>query len=379
MAKRTKLGRNDPCWCGSGKKFKRCHLGRDTDKPMEVQRFLDSFKKTFNSGYCMHPEAGAETCGGDIVKAHTIQRNGGLSRIAHDGHVFNCLMHGSDIGSVLHVDREPNLVGIGQASTFTGFCSKHDDALFAPIEKTPFVGSSEQVALLAYRAIARESFMKNADVSLTDTKRELDRGLPVSAQVAHQAVVTLHEAGVQKAVDEIKEIKANHDRMLQARDFDDLDFYIVGFEEEPEILSNGTSQATHDFRGRHIHELGQLDRPAHWLHFSLLATDTGGAAVFSWLREHRISEGFIDTLHELPDDELPDAVIRFAFEFLENTYFSPEWWAGLDKSVQMKLMQRQLRHIPPRFQFLRPDDCLRNDGISAVNWSVQFRSRAKQS
>jgi preprotein translocase subunit SecA len=20
-----KLGRNDPCWCGSGKKFKRCH------------------------------------------------------------------------------------------------------------------------------------------------------------------------------------------------------------------------------------------------------------------------------------------------------------------------------------------------------------------
>ena len=22
---RAKLGRNDPCWCGSGKKFKRCH------------------------------------------------------------------------------------------------------------------------------------------------------------------------------------------------------------------------------------------------------------------------------------------------------------------------------------------------------------------
>jgi preprotein translocase subunit SecA len=21
----TKLGRNDPCWCGSGKKFKKCH------------------------------------------------------------------------------------------------------------------------------------------------------------------------------------------------------------------------------------------------------------------------------------------------------------------------------------------------------------------
>jgi len=22
---REKIGRNDPCWCGSGKKFKKCH------------------------------------------------------------------------------------------------------------------------------------------------------------------------------------------------------------------------------------------------------------------------------------------------------------------------------------------------------------------
>jgi hypothetical protein len=25
----VKLGRNDPCWCGSGKKYKRCHLAAD--------------------------------------------------------------------------------------------------------------------------------------------------------------------------------------------------------------------------------------------------------------------------------------------------------------------------------------------------------------
>jgi uncharacterized protein YecA (UPF0149 family) len=24
-----KLGRNDPCWCGSGKKYKHCHLDED--------------------------------------------------------------------------------------------------------------------------------------------------------------------------------------------------------------------------------------------------------------------------------------------------------------------------------------------------------------
>ena len=26
---RPKLGRNDPCWCGSGKKYKKCHMKED--------------------------------------------------------------------------------------------------------------------------------------------------------------------------------------------------------------------------------------------------------------------------------------------------------------------------------------------------------------
>ncbi|HEX4857852.1 MAG TPA: SEC-C metal-binding domain-containing protein [Usitatibacteraceae bacterium] len=25
MREGVKIGRNDPCWCGSGKKFKHCH------------------------------------------------------------------------------------------------------------------------------------------------------------------------------------------------------------------------------------------------------------------------------------------------------------------------------------------------------------------
>jgi preprotein translocase subunit SecA len=28
---RPKVGRNDPCWCGSGKKYKNCHLRSDED------------------------------------------------------------------------------------------------------------------------------------------------------------------------------------------------------------------------------------------------------------------------------------------------------------------------------------------------------------
>jgi hypothetical protein len=26
---RPKIGRNDPCWCGSGQKYKKCHMDAD--------------------------------------------------------------------------------------------------------------------------------------------------------------------------------------------------------------------------------------------------------------------------------------------------------------------------------------------------------------
>jgi len=31
-SQKEELGRNDACWCGSGKKYKRCHLEADANK-----------------------------------------------------------------------------------------------------------------------------------------------------------------------------------------------------------------------------------------------------------------------------------------------------------------------------------------------------------
>ncbi|HFT8046801.1 TPA: SEC-C metal-binding domain-containing protein [Klebsiella pneumoniae] len=34
----AKIGRNDSCWCGSGKKYKKCHLGREKEKKYRSRR-----------------------------------------------------------------------------------------------------------------------------------------------------------------------------------------------------------------------------------------------------------------------------------------------------------------------------------------------------
>ena len=33
-----KIGRNDPCWCGSGKKYKKCHEAFDEKMEMMKQK-----------------------------------------------------------------------------------------------------------------------------------------------------------------------------------------------------------------------------------------------------------------------------------------------------------------------------------------------------
>ena len=216
--------------------------------------------------------------------------------------------------------------------------------------------------------------MKSADNKFTDAKRTLDRGHQVPYQQVWQEIVSLHQTGVAKAVQELQALKQDHESMLDSSDYASMGYYIVLLENRPEILCSATSQVTHDFQGRKLQELGPLDRPADWLHFSLIPTDTGGAVIFSWHRGHSKASQFIETLHRLPDDDLPHAIVRFAFEFFENTYFSPQWWDRLDKSIRVKLMVRQLRQIPPVFEYPRPDECLRDDGVRAVNWIVQTRN-----
>lgn len=44
------LGRNDLCWCGSGKKYKRCHLASDEAKQREANYAALFAKKSQGDG-----------------------------------------------------------------------------------------------------------------------------------------------------------------------------------------------------------------------------------------------------------------------------------------------------------------------------------------
>jgi hypothetical protein len=133
-----KLGRNDTCWCGSGIKYEKCHLDREQAEPIEVWEIGAEQKRRFSKEYCIHPSAAPTICQGGIVKAHTIHKSGVLSRIAKSGHVYQGNANFFDLvknkGKIAQ-----KLVGINDASTFTGFCGLHDNNTFEPIEKEAFI------------------------------------------------------------------------------------------------------------------------------------------------------------------------------------------------------------------------------------------------
>lgn len=150
--------RNALCWCGSGKKWKRCHLDREVLPRVQYQDLIGLAKNFHRERLCFHPAAGGGSCSTTTAKAHTVQKSI-LRQIETEGHVYQLLPPLGEAGKQI-----PSLsrVGINQASTFTGFCTRHDDALFAPVEKAPLSYCREHAFLLTYRALCQELYKKRA-------------------------------------------------------------------------------------------------------------------------------------------------------------------------------------------------------------------------
>lgn len=91
------------------------------------------------------------------AKCHSISERRILKRIAEDGKVITVAP--SDLPGYSTME----LRGTGQVSTFSGFCSKHDQELFAPIDNLDYSPENpEQEFLFAYRTIARYHYYKLA-------------------------------------------------------------------------------------------------------------------------------------------------------------------------------------------------------------------------
>lgn len=335
----TRLGRNDPCWCGSGQKFKKCHISREKQELIRPSQVFGQLEKVFRSRKeCLHPQAGRGSCHGKIIRAHTVQRSGGLSRIAESGHVLTVSRRPmAGRGEELQLDVEE--IGYHDASTFTGFCSKHD-GMFAPVENSPFVGSKEQAFLLGYRAICMELFKKKVALKGVSLMRDTDRGMEYMRQAMIQNLADGAQEGMSAAVRDLEADKREYDEVLMSGDYVRSNAVVVLLDRAPAVMCSGATGPEFDLSGNAIQHLDELAVRVRSLAFSLVGTDSGGAAVFQWVGDNPSAKAVAMGFAGMPRGDLPDALCRYSFETLENVFISPVWWRDLSDEVR----QRYLRY-----------------------------------
>jgi len=256
--------------------------------------------------------------------------------VSADNHVLTFDPLELDVNELPKVHRR----GWRKASTFTGFCDIHDNALFAELEKSPFVASEKQCFLVGYRAVCHELFQKASAQRAFAVQREtLDRGLDEYEQLKIQHTLTVMDMGREAGYEDLEYVKQVYDKALIEENFNSVARAVFFFEGDICIVSTGTVHTDFDVHGVRLQDISDLNRRAEALAFGIVSTDTGGAFVFSWLAEFQACNRFVRSILEREVGEIPSVLVEFIFAYVANTYFSEKWWRGLDETRRARIME----------------------------------------
>ncbi|WP_341501357.1 SEC-C domain-containing protein [Gallaecimonas sp. GXIMD4217] len=322
----SKIGRNDPCWCNSGKKYKKCHYLRSDETAHPVGRMLSELRAKTMHKECLHPDAGKGLCSKKIIDAHSIQKSGPLKHIVDStNHVYTFGINGSG-------DNELSKIGWQKASTFKGFCGLHDKAMFSPIEDQEFIGSKFQCFLAGYRAYALEYFKKvSVHKGMPFMKENLDRGMSVQEQFELQQRLETMNQGFTKGMDDFKttlDLYVNHHNKHNYDEFESASIYFSG---DLDIVVGGAFTPDFTVDGVRLQSVAPGVKFIENISVNTLTTSTGYVIVFSWPKQFTKCKQFIQSLVKIERQDLPSALVEIIFSYIENTYFSKDWVEGLDK------------------------------------------------
>ncbi|MEY0875203.1 YecA family protein [Providencia manganoxydans] len=337
-----KLGRNDKCWCDSGKKYKKCHL--DRDKMPEISRgdVHGHTNKIKNVKYCSVPDSLKNGCNKHMIKAHTISKSSSLKSIAINSHVMGTKHHYDAISKNSGILKLES-IGINSASTFTGFCAVHDRDLFSPIENEIFIPTKKNCFLLSYRPVCREVYAKRNSNETANFLRNFDKGKNYIEQRALQTALSVYQEGIENSIKDLKILKDKMDAILSTDSFDNMDHFVIELNEIPQINASGSILPTFDFDGNRLQTL--TERTVSTVIFNSIYSGENGYFIFSWLKDDEIIvRKFIESLSN--KDDIADRLVAFLFSYCENVFCSPNWWNDLPIDRQEDINARIMEGLP---------------------------------
>jgi hypothetical protein len=199
-----------------------------------------------------------------------------------------------------------------------------------------------------------------------------DKGKPPEAQVMIQNFINLRNQGLEAGLRELRKHKVMYDKCLLEGDRSCFQYYILEFDKCPPVMCSFGCNPEYDFEGKQLQDLDDRARPFGFLTCSIIGTEKGGAAVFGWIAENSTAcLELIQSLDRCEENLVPEAIIRFAFEYGENTYFSPTWWRELDKGSKEIITRRAVSGTPGN---ARDNKSLQDDGLRAIRLSISSKT-----
>ncbi|MBR7780633.1 hypothetical protein [Undibacterium luofuense] len=356
-----------PCWCKSGKKWKFCHKDREKRKPLPFGKINADRLKHYATGSCQHPQAANTTCSSpDSIKSHTIQRRGGLGAISENGHVYSTHKAFANLEKRAgQVDMEK--IGVGQASTFPGFCSHHDTELFRPVEQVNSKLDANNCFLLSLRAVAYELATKDSQLRSNVAQREfIDYGISFENQAIAQNFLYLKQVGIEQGLKDLTLMKALYDEAFQSQDLGKFSFYSVEFDKVLPFAAAGAFMPEFDFTGAQLQEI-DVGQPVSQIALNITKLgDNNTCVVFGWFGGANCAAArLVDSFKAIPHQEKANSLLALALEHLENFFCTPSWWDGLTPEVSAKLHQKIAGGLLARSQ-----TALVEPGLSAVSANV---------
>ena len=329
-----KHSKTQPCWCLSGLNFIDCHFNKEKKVKMTHNEIYNLMKSNFSYRGCLHKNV--SNCSDLIIKAHSISKKGSLEYISVDQHVYGMKFDFNGFNF--------SKIGIRNASTFTGFCKKHDEILFSSFEKNDFQKTSKQLFDLSYRAICIEYHSMQSIVNLlTLLKKNIDNSLDTQTQISRQiginSQIFFYELGIKysnyyKEKMEILYKNASHEDLLEHYIFELSDGY-------PKFQSSSCFNPNFDLDGNILQNLDDPHTRSKNLFVNCLTFNNRGYLILSWFYEnHDFGEKIINSIINDPE-KIEDKLFTLIFLYAHNTFASPKWYEELtdDQVEKIKLLQ----------------------------------------
>lgn len=333
-----KLDPYESCPCGSNKKYKFCcYQKARSSKPKDYSEYSASrmshviSKHWNNTDFKCCFAADKDNCTSIIKDAHSIQNNRILNRISEDGHLYTI---DSDFSSGVP-DAVFKKISRNKASTFFGFCDKHDTELFKPIEQFPYIGTEEQNFLFAFRSFASEYHKK---IRALENMRNLFKEHPYLL-LESSAVRTYKVAKI-----DVEDYKHNYNLLtgyIDAKDFSSLRSFSkeIGF--EVNFAASSFFAVAKDFKGNVLNDIYDLDiEIMPEIYINIFPVEGKTHIILSYDKKYDyMYQSYFKQLEEADVEDLLRHISYLIIEYSENIYFKPSWIDRLSEKKRKSILE----------------------------------------